>query len=219
VQLFAHRFPGVARRTAARVLSRGRSFSAPYYRWAFFQSSFDDGADRWSRRAPNVASVFTPELGLVHQGWVLTSAALKPFVALAGALFSEPDFAAVADALEFFDVLPLPSPVAPLDASRAVLGDDAQTGARSTPTHVLTLSVAVRDARTRELGATFCRTLTERAAAQGLGVVVQLNKQHHAAPTLLRAMHRTALAELIALKAEVDPSGLVGSRSLERLGL
>ncbi|HEV8547992.1 MAG TPA: hypothetical protein VGQ57_03170 [Polyangiaceae bacterium] len=219
VQLFAHRFPGVSRRLAARLLAPGRSFSAPYYRWAFFQSSFDDGAQRLARRSSEAPPALTQELGLVHQGWVLTSAALGPFVALASELFADPDFRPIADALEFFDVLPLPAPVAPLDPSRSLATESASTGAGATRTHVLTLSIAVREARTRELAKSFCRTLTERAASQGLGVVVQLNKQHHASPTLLRAMHRTALSELASLKAEVDQSGLIGSRTLERLGL
>jgi hypothetical protein len=81
------------------------------------------------------------------------------------------------------------------------------------------LSIAVRDARLRALGAAFCHTLSERAFARGLAVVVQLNKQHHVTTATLRAMHEPALDELRTLKAELDPHGLIGSRTLERLGV
>jgi len=216
VQTFAHRFPGVARALAAGLLAPGRTFSAPYYRWAFFQSSYDEGWERLSRRGSPETRLFATELGLVHQGWVMTSAALPPFVALASDLFAEREFESVAEALEFFDVLPLPAPVSPLDPSLAVASG---LNPATATTHVLTLSIAVHDARARELAAAYCHTLTARAVTQGLAVVVQLNKQHHARPSLLRAMHHTALAELSALKATVDSEGLLGSGSLERLGV
>ncbi|HTQ06769.1 MAG TPA: FAD-binding protein [Polyangiaceae bacterium] len=217
VQAFAHRVPKLAREVATRILAEGRTFSAPYYRWLFFQSSYDDGVAALERRKKRPLFGFEPTLGLVHQAWVLTTAALPAFFALASDLFATPEFEPVARGIEWFDVLRLPAPSAPLDPSRAVRDEGATSAASDT--HVITLSVAVRDARSRELASSFCRTLVERAVARGLAVVVQLNKQHHVEPALLRRMHRAALAELGALKHEVDPDGFIGSRSLERLGL
>lgn len=218
VQGLYHRFPALTRELAGRILAPGKSFSAPYERWAFFLSSYDEAAVRLARGASaSDAASSTSGLGLVHQGWVLTSAALPAFVALASELFAEPAFEPVARALEYLDMLPLPAPITPLDPSRAARSKPA-AGAGDC-THVLSLSVAVADPALRELGEALCRTLTTRAHEQHLEAVVQLNKQHHVEPALLRAMYRAPLAELAALKHEVDPDGLIGSRSLERLGL
>lgn len=219
VQLFAHRYPGVARTLAARLVGSRRNFCAPYQRWAFFQSSYDDGAERFSRRSRETGQAdFPTHLGLVHQGWVLTGTALLPFLELAIGLFALPEFEPVAAALEFFDVGPLPAAKNPLDPSRA-LGGGSDFYDRHAGTHVLTLSIAVRDTRLRELGVAFCHALSEAAFARGLDVVVQLNKQHHVTTATLRAMHETALGELRALRTELDPYGFIGSRTLERLGV
>ncbi len=218
VQGLYHRFPALTRELAGRLLAPGKSFSAPYDRWAFFLSSYDEAAVRLERRAAAAEPRGpTSELGLVHQGFVLTSRALPAFVALASELFAEPAFEPVAGALEYLDMLPLPAPTTPLDPSRAALG--APQSGSDGGTHVLSLSVAVREPALRERAEELCRSLTARAREQKLEVVVQLNKQHHVEPALLRAMYRTPLAELAALKSEVDPDALIGSRSLERLGL
>ena len=210
VQAFSHRFPGVAQELARRTLRPGRSFRAPYYRWAFFQSSYDECAARLERGRPLLweALGLDPDLGVVHQGWVVSSTGLPRFIHLAAQLFALPEYEPLASALEFFDVLPLPPARRPLDANRAV-GD----------AHVCTLSFAVRHAATRELAAAFCRELSERAFRLNLHLVVQLNKQHHVAPALLRRMHRFGIDGLTGIKSRVDPEDVLGSRTLERLGL
>jgi FAD/FMN-containing dehydrogenase len=209
-QAFSHRFPLIARALAARLLRPGRSFRAPYYRWAFFQSSYDECAARLERRKPLLLEAlgFEGTLGLVHQGWVVASAGLEAFVLLAAELLELPEYAPVVAGLEFFDVIALPRPTTPLEPSHAVGGD----------AHVSTLSIAVHEPSERELAEAFCRELSERAYARALPVVVQLNKQHHVAPAVLRTMHRSALEELARVKARVDPDGVLGSRTLERLG-
>jgi FAD/FMN-containing dehydrogenase len=212
-----HRFPGVTRELAARLLAPGKSFSAPYERWAFFLSSYDEAALRLERRAAGARAGKTRGLGLVHQGWVVTSGALPAFVALASELFAQPEFEPVTGALEYLDLLPLPAPATPLDPSRAARREPPSSAADST--HVVSLSVAVREPALRERAEALCRSLSARAFERKLEAVVQLNKQHHVEPAVLRAMYRTPLAELAALKSEVDPDALIGSRSLERLGV
>jgi FAD/FMN-containing dehydrogenase len=211
VQAFSHRFPPLARALASRMLAPGKSFRAEYYHWAFFQSSYDEGAARLERKRPLVweALGLLPELGLVHQAWVVDAQGLGAFVTLAGELFDAHEFVSVADSLEFFDVLPLPPPSAPLDASRSIGGD----------AHVVTLSIAVHDPGERERAEAFCRELTERAVERRLPLVVQLCKQHHAEPAILRRMYEVGLGELARVKHAVDPDRVRGSRSLERLGL
>ena len=209
-QAFSHRFPVVARALAARLLRPGRSFRAPYYRWAFFQSSYDECAARLERRKPLLLEAlgFESTLGLVHQGWVVGGSGLEAFVTLAAELLEQPEYAPVVAGLEFFDVIALPRPTTPLEPSHAVGGD----------AHVSTLSIAVHEPSERELAEAFCRELSERAHAGALPVVVQLNKQHHVAPAVLRTMHRGVLEELARVKDLVDPDGVLGSRTLERLG-
>ncbi|HEX6276068.1 MAG TPA: FAD-binding protein [Polyangiaceae bacterium] len=211
VQAFSHRYPGIARSLAAQLLRPGRSFRAPYYRWTFFQTSYDECAARVERRKPVHFELFGlgDGFGLVHQAWVVASSALAAFVALAAEVFARPEYEPVADALELLDALPLPAPTTPLEPSRCVGGD----------AHVVTANVAVRTPSERELAVALCRELSERAHEGGLPVVVQLNKQHHVAEAVLRTMHRAALDDLERVRARVDGDGVLGSETLQRLGI
>jgi FAD/FMN-containing dehydrogenase len=210
VQAFSHRVPSVARELARRLLRPGKSFRSQYYRWAFFQASYDECAARLARGRPALweALGFDAELGVVHQAWVVNRVCLGPFLTLAARLLELPELEPLARTLELFDVLPLPPPRLPLDPHRA-LGDS----------HVCTLSFAVREGAERELAEAFCHELSARALAERWPLVVQLNKQHHVGPALLRKMHRGALAGLTGIKYRVDPDDVLGSRTLERLGI
>jgi hypothetical protein len=211
VQAFSHRFPAVARALAGRLLRPGKSFRARYYPWTFFQSSHDECALTLARRKPLFfdALGLDSELGLVHQAWVVGTSGLAEFVALVSETFERAEYQTVVDALEFFDVLPLPGARSPFDACALVGGDG----------HVATLSLAVRDRDGRVLAEAWCRHVSEAARERGLPVVVQLNKQHHVSPETLRAPYRRVLDELRRLRTAVDPDRLLGSRTLERLGL
>jgi FAD/FMN-containing dehydrogenase len=211
VQGVSHRVPAFAHAVTRRLLRPGKSFTARYDRWAFFQSSFDHGSERLGLRPPPLWDVLglDSRLGLVHQGWVVGAAGLASFLELAAELFERPEYAPAAADLEFFDALPLPPPARPLDAAQLVRGE----------AHVCTLSIAVRDPHGKHAAMGLCHDLSESAHARGLPVVVQLNKQHHVSQTTLRAMHAPALRALSRLKAELDPEAVIRSRTLERLGI
>ncbi|HEV8247115.1 MAG TPA: FAD-binding protein, partial [Polyangiaceae bacterium] len=198
LQRLLHRFPAPAVWLAPRILRRGRTFGSEYYRWAFFQSSYDDAAERLG-------------LLLVHQAWVIPRPALLAFMGLYFDELEKPEHRAFCSRLEFQDLLPVPRSRWPLNAS---FGHEHGS-------HVLTISCALPHGRADllELAQRFCSTLSQKADALGRGVLVQLVKQLHVGDALLRKMYREPLRALSSLKERVDPGGLLRTRTLERLGV
>jgi len=195
-------------------LRRGKSYTSDYYDWAFFQSSHDQAGEAFERAGAGVRALgraldVDPKLTLVHVGWVIPRAALRAFMQLYFAMLEQPEHRAIGPHLELQDVLPLPRCRWPLNASYR----------HEQGSHVLTWSCRALHGHPDlvERATRFCRELGRRG--QELGAVVQLIKQLHVDDDVLRSMHREAIGELAALKREVDPDGLLRSRSLDRLGL
>ncbi len=214
LQLLVHRFPAPAQWLVPRLLERGRRYTSDYYDWAFFQSSHDQADRVFERAGAGLRAIgrlldVDPKLTLVHMGWVVPRPVMRAFMQLYFAMLDEPEHRAIGPHLELQDVLPLPRCRWPLNASYR----------HEQGSHVLTWSCRVLHGRAELLARVthFCRELSRRA--QDLGALVQLIKQLHVDDDVLRAMHRQPLAELAALKREVDPHNLLRSRSLDRLGL
>ncbi len=210
LQAFLHRFTAPAQWLAPRLLAQGRSFESEYYRWAFFQSSYDLAAERLKRltRLRRVLPL-DPRLTLVHQGWVVPRGAIVPFMALYLRELARAEYAVLHPRLEFQDVLAVPQSSSPLNPSAR----------HECGSHIFTLSIALPHARPElvNLARRFCRELSSKAYE--LGVLVQLVKQLHADDQLLREMYRQPLSALVAIKRRVDPHGRFRSRTLERLGV
>ncbi len=213
LQLLVHRFPAPAQWLVPRLLKRGKRYTSDYYDWAFFQSSHDQADRVFERASAGVRAIglllgVDPKLTLVHVGWVVPRPAMRDFMQLYFAMLYEPEHRPIGPHLELQDVLPLPQCRWPLNASYR----------HEQGSHVLTWSCRVLHGRAEllEQATRFCRELSRRA--RELGALVQLIKQLHVDDDLLRAMHREPLAELRAIKREVDPHNVLRSRSLDRLG-
>jgi FAD/FMN-containing dehydrogenase len=214
LQLLVHRFPAPVQWLTPRLLRSGRRYTSSYYNWAFFQSSHDHAGEVFARASPAVRTLgrwlgVDPRLTLVHVGWVVPRAALVPFMRRYFELLDSPAHQAIAPHLELQDVLPLPTCRWPLNPSYR----------HERGSHVLTWSCRVLHRRADLLNQAigFCRELS--SSVRDLGAVVQLIKQIHVDDDVLRDMHQGAIDALAEIKREVDPQGLLRSRTLDRLGV
>jgi hypothetical protein len=214
LQALLHRFPASGQKITARLLKKGRTFQSRYYRWIFFQSSWDEAVERLKRggagwRLLERALGVDPELRLVHQSWVIPERSLSAFMKSYFELLESERYRWLPRHFELQELIPVPQSRWPLSPSFRHEG----------LSHVLTLNCPARTASIQEAARRFCSDVSRCTHDAGLGAVVHLVKQLHVDDELLREMHAPPLAELRALKREVDPHCVLRSHTLERLGL
>jgi FAD/FMN-containing dehydrogenase len=210
-QALANRFPSLAHRAQPWVLKPGRRFQAGLYGFSFYQRSYDRAFNFLSSEDP-VACLLReigvdPRLAVCHQSFVLPVEVRHEFLDEYFTVFdAHPELEA---RLEQQDMIRLPHCPYPLHGA---------SGMRD-GSYIFTASFSVRQGEPEQDRChQFLSEVSTRVWAK-LGVKVLLLKQSHCTVADLQQMHAPFVAQLRALKAQVDPRGLWTSRLLDRLGV
>jgi FAD/FMN-containing dehydrogenase len=210
-QALANRFPSLAHRAQPWVLKAGRRFQARLYGFSFYQRSYDRAFDFLSSEDP-VACLLReigvdPRLTVCHQSFVVPVDVRHEFLDEYFTVFdAHPELEA---RLEQQDMIRLPHCPYPLHGA---------SGMRD-GSYIFTASFSVRQGEPEQDRChQFLSEVSTRVWSK-LGVKVLLLKQSHCPTADLQQMHTPFVAQLRALKAQVDPRGLWTSRLLDRLGV
>jgi FAD/FMN-containing dehydrogenase len=211
LQGIANRMPGLVHRLLPLLLRKGRRFHAGLYGLSFFQRSYDRAFDwlssaRLSSRVLRAAGV-DPRLSVCHQTFAVAPDRVHRFLDL---YFEELGRRPVAvRRLEQQDLIRLPPCRWPLHGAYA-----GRDGA-----YLFTPSFSVRRERESYREVRRCLSAVSERAFRELGVKVLLLKQAHCEPALLREMHAGFIERVQAMRREVDPHQILGSRLLQTLGI
>lgn len=210
LQGIANRFPWLVAAIATRTLPEGKRFRAPRYSHAFFQKSYARAfgilsGDALTARALGALGV-DPRLPVVHQSFAIPEGKAGDFYRVYVSVLET--YRDLLPRIEAQDMIALPACPFPLHGMHGMGAAYLFTSSLSVP----------RGSRLEAHARAF---LAEVAAKtwRDHGAKTLLLKQAHVPDALLRDQHSDAIARLRALKAEVDPRGVLSSRLLARLKL
>jgi FAD/FMN-containing dehydrogenase len=211
LQGIANRIPALVHRMLPLVLRKGRRFHAGQYGLCFFQRSYDRAFEwlssaRWSSRVLRAAGV-DPRLSVCHQTFAVAPERVHRFLDL---YFDELGrHPAAVRRLEQQDLIRLPPCRWPLHGAYG-----AADGA-----YLFTPSFSIRRERDSYQEVRRCLAAVSERAFRELGVKVLLLKQVHCEPALLQEMHAGFIERVRAMRQQVDPDQILGSRLFQTLGI
>jgi hypothetical protein len=211
-QALVNRMPRLAEWLVSRAYQQGMARVAPSYGFQFFQRGFDEAHRRMSEKSVSTALLrlcgVRERMPFCHTAWFFPRAELRAFTE------------------GYFDVLGrYPGIERAVEQQDFVLLGPSRwpshsMGQTDFPLGVLTVSFGVeRGGRIEEQVRSFFRDVTRECRQFSPGARVSLCKQIHTENEVLRSMHSSFISPLKALRAEVDPQGLLTSRLLTDLGL
>jgi FAD/FMN-containing dehydrogenase len=191
------------------TLADGRRFRAPIYGHAFFQRSYAragallSGPDVRARALRLLG--LNPRLPVVHQTFVIPASGV--------ARFFTRYFALLAQAPELIPRIEQQDVIRPRESQWPLHGAFGIEGGAFLLTTSIGVSVGgALEQRARQFMGDVAKQTFDEVGAKTL-----LLKHTHGDPKTLYAMHGPMLARLSALKAQVDPKGLLQSRFFEGL--
>lgn len=211
-QALVNRMPRLAERLVSRAYRQGVRRWAPWYGFQFFQRGYDEAHRRMAQRGLVTGILrllgVRRRMPVCHMAWFFPRSELRAFTdGYFSVMSRHPAIERWVEQQDFVLLRPSKWPCHTMGKTSEDLG-------------IFTASFTVeRGQESERQVVAFFHEFTRECRSFAPGTRVSLCKQIHAPTDVLRSMHVNFVESVQALRREVDPKAILGSRLLHELGI